>query len=347
MASVLRLKCKQRKRLIRMVRRGRTASQGRRAQAMLYLDEGLSVAETARRLKAARSTVYRWMHWFELGGEQALCWAHPGRSPWTVTDAVVGLIERVVMEEPSTRGYLRSTWTSEMLARVVHQALGVEMHSSTVRRLLPRLGFGWRRSRPTLCKRDPKKSEKLAAIQHAIENREPHTEVFYVDEADVDLNPKMGFLWTPTATQWAIPTPGTNEKRYLAGALHAHTGKLVYVEAQRKDSELFVRLLLALRRAYRRARRIVLIVDNYIIHKSRLTKTFLTNNPKFALLFQPVYHPWVNVIERLWKQLHDTVTRNHTWPTLRALMAAVRRFLDAAQPFPGAGHGVASLGSRI
>lgn len=24
-------------------------------------------------------------------------------------------------------------------------------------------------------------------------------------------------------------------------------------------------------------------------------------NVKFRLLFQPVYHPWVNVIERLWK----------------------------------------------
>ena len=347
MGSVLRLKRRQRKRLIRMVQRGRDAGQVRRAQAMLFLDEGLSVAETARRVKAARSTMYRWIHWFESGGESALRWEHPGRASWTVTDAVAGLIEQVVMEEPSTQGYLRSTWTSEMLARVVHRTLGVQIHASTVRRLLPRLGFGWRRSRPTLCKRDPRKSEKLSAIQHAIETRESHTEVFYVDEADVDLNPRMGHLWTPTATQWAIPTPGNNEKRYLAGALHAHTGKLVYVEADRKDSELFVRLLLALRRQYRRARRIVLIVDNYIIHKSRLTKTFLANNPKFELLFQPVYHPWVNVIERLWKQLHNTVARNHTWPTLRDLMAAVRRFLDAVQPFPGAGHGVAPLGSPI
>ena len=151
----------------------------------------------------------------------------------------------------------------------------------------------------------------------------------------------------PSGCQWAIPTPGQNTKRYLAGALHAHSGRLVYVEAEHKNSELFVRLLLALRRTYRRARRIVLIVDNYIIHKSRLTAAFLSRNPKFELLFQPVYHPWVNEIERLWKQLHDTVTRNHTWATMRELMEAVRRFLEAAQPFPGAQHGVASLGSRI
>lgn len=347
MASVLRLNRWERKRLIRIVQSARDAGHVRRAQAVLSLDEGLSVAETARRLKAARSTVYRWVQWFESGGEDALRWSHPGREPWTVDEALMELISRLVMEYPSAWGFLRSTWSSEMLARTARKELGATVHASTVRRLLPRLGFGWRRSRPTLCKRDPRKSEKLAAIQQAIDNPDPRDEVFYVDEADVDLNPKTGYLWTPKGRQWAIPTPGTNQKRYLAGALHAHTGQLVYVEAERKNSELFVRLLLKLRRTYRRARRIVLIVDNYLIHKSRLTRAFLANNPKFKLLFQPVYHPWVNLIERLWKQLHDTVTRNHNWPTMRDLMKAVRRFLEVVQPFPGADHGVAPLGSAI
>ena len=82
-------------------------------------------------------------------------------------------------------------------------------------------------------------------------------------------------------------------------------------ERERKDSLLFIDLLYRLKSLYRRARRIVLIVDNVIVHKSSITQRWLANNPKFELLFQPIYHPWVNVIERLWKTLHDTVTRNH------------------------------------
>ena len=31
-------------------------------------------------------------------------------------------------------------------------------------------------------------------------------------------------------------------------------------------------------------------------------------NPKFIVLFQPVYSPWVNQIERLWHALHETIT---------------------------------------
>ena len=76
--------------------------------------------------------------------------------------------------------------------------------------------------------------------------------------------------------------------------------------------------------------------------KGRVTQNWLARHPKFHLVFQPAYCPWVNVIERLWKQLHDTVTRNHRHATLNGLMSDIRRFLRAAEPFPGAGHGLAS-----
>ena len=68
-----------------------------------------------------------------------------------------------------------------------------------------------------------------------------------------------------------IPTPGQNNKRYLAGALNARTGK-VWAEHERKDSLPFIHLLYRLKRIYRRTRRIVLIVDHYIIHKSFFTQ---------------------------------------------------------------------------
>ena len=86
----------------------------------------------------------------------------------------------------------------------------------------------------------------------------------------------------------------------------------------------------------------MLVVDNYIIHKSSTTQRWLAKHPKFELLSQPVYHPWVNVIERLWKTLHDTVTRNHQHPSMKALLDAVRRFMEVCQPWPGSPHALAN-----
>lgn len=55
----------------------------------------------------------------------------------------------------------------------------------------------------------------------------------------------------------------------LAGALHGQTGQIVYVGGERKTSDLFIALLEKLKGQYRRAKSILLVVDNYIIHKSK------------------------------------------------------------------------------
>ena len=94
----------------------------------------------------------------------------------------------------------------------------------------------------------------MQAIEAALADEDRYTEVFYVDEADVDLNPRIGSGWMRRGEQTAVPTPGQNQKHYIAGALHAHTGRLVWVEHERKTSVLFVKLLEALRGQYRRAK---------------------------------------------------------------------------------------------
>ncbi|ATD37668.1 hypothetical protein BHG40_06680 [Aeromonas salmonicida subsp. masoucida] len=66
-------------------------------------------------------------------------------------------------------------------------------------------------------------------------------------------------------------------------------------------------------------------------------------NPKFCLVFQPVYSPWVNHIERLWHKLHETITRNHQCRGMANLLARVKYFMDTVSPFPGNGYGTAKV----
>ena len=93
-----------------------------------------------------------------------------------------------------------------------------------------------------------------------------------MDEAAIDLNPKLGPSWTPRGVQPTVVTPGRKRKAYVAGGLNAHTGRVLWVEHTAKSSELFLRLLEAVTRAYRRAQRRDLIVDNYGIHDSHIVR---------------------------------------------------------------------------
>ncbi|EHX8007852.1 transposase, partial [Escherichia coli] len=86
-----------------------------------------------------------------------------------------------------------------------------------------------------------------------------------------------------------------------------------------------------------------LIVDNYIIHKSRETLRWLKANTKFRVIYQPVYSPWVNHVEGLWQSLHETITRNQQCRSMWLLLKKVRHFMDTASPFPGGKHGLAKV----
>jgi transposase len=176
----------------------------------------------------------------------------------------------------------------------------------------------------------------LKAINRLVSRASEREEVFYQDEADIDLNPRIGPCYMRRGRQLVVLTPGKNEKRYVAGALNARTGRVIHTYSRYKNAGLFIDLFEHLSASYRRAEKLHLILDNCIIHKSRQTQTWLRRfGSRLILHFLPPYSPEHNVIERLWKQMHDHVTRNHRHPTMEDLIHAVEQFLRGVQPFPG------------
>ena len=141
----------------------------RRALALLQLWEtGGNVSEVAQRLRAARSSVHRWRSLYERYGEAGLRSQARGRRDGKATQEVLSVLEAVVRQDPRELGYLRSRWSSQLLAIELASRSGVQVHATTVRRWLAKLRFGYRRARPTTLRRDPRKAERLAAIEAAL-----------------------------------------------------------------------------------------------------------------------------------------------------------------------------------
>ncbi len=135
------------------------------------------------------------------------------------------------------------------------------------------------------------------AIHKALDECSAEYPVFYEDEVDIHLHPKIGADWQLRGLQKRVVIPGQNEKYYLVGALHSGTGKVSYVGGNSKSSTLFISLLKRLKAIYHREKTITLIVDNYIIHKSWETQRWmkvnprLKVNPKFRGIYQLAYSP--------------------------------------------------------
>ncbi len=64
----------------------------------------------------------------------------------------------------------------------------------------------------------------MADIDAALARCNADNPVFYEDEVDIDLNPKLGADLMCREQQKRVVTPGQNAKHYLAGVLHAGNG---------------------------------------------------------------------------------------------------------------------------
>ena len=151
----------------------------------------------------------------------------------------------------------------------------------------------------------------------------------YLDEVDIHLNPKIGPDWMNRGTQNTVPTPGTNAKRYVCGALDVVTGRTTCVAGESKNSQLFIATLERLLQTNPRATAIHVVLGNFKIHSSKQVRAWVDERGgRIKLHSLPPYCPDHNKIERLWRDLHADVTRNHRHATIESLMAAVWQWIE-------------------
>lgn len=317
---------------------GRTMSrvEAMRCRIMLLLADGLSVVEVQKIVGCVRSTVYKTLYRVEDGGLDGLVDQRLQGIPRKATVQVRKYLVEYVGQTPQDYTWQRSTWTLELLALQLEKDTGVHLSPSHLAKVLRQEKC--RRGRPCPALRIPVRGRRkvLENIGRLVAKATPAEEVFYVDEADIDLNPRIGWTYMKRGEQPLVLTPGKNVKYYIAGAWNPRTGHIVYSHGPRKNSRLFIDVLHVLSRAYRRARTIHVVLDNYVIHKSWQTQAALNAmEGRIQLHFLPPYSPNNNPIERLWKQLHDNVTRNHRCPDMPALWRDVTAFMQNVQPYPG------------
>jgi transposase len=332
MHKVPRMPRVERRNLIRIGRRSGDPDTAMRFLTVSHLAAGRSGRRVARELDIARSTVVRTAHRFVTEGVDGLFdQRHTNGNPKADKDflrRVAGLLRH----SPEDFGWMRPTWTRELLCLQMHREGWPRVAVCTMGRALARLGARLGSPKPIVLCPWPRDArlQRLAEIRGLERCATASEPVLYGDEVDIHLNPKIGRDWMLAGHQRRIVTPGKNQKFYLAGALDVRTGQLHTTGAHRKGAALFCELLRLLATHYPRARRIHLIVDNYGVHKSHAVGRLLDAlGGRVVLHFLPPYCPDANRIERVWQDLHANVTRNHRCKTINHLLANARRYLQA------------------
>jgi transposase len=305
---------------------------------LLLCAAGRTPSEIAAVLFCSRSSVYRIVKAYRAGtlsfdsppGEDASRARVQVLTP-TLQRSLLAILGTV----PWACGWCRTRWSCATLALELQVRRGVRVSAETIRRWLHELGWVWKRAKLAAKDDDPQRVEKLARIRYTVEYLPARAALFFADELDISLLPKVGSQWMPKGEQLEVLTPGTNEKRYLAGALDMQSGRIVHRVWWRKTQGLFLDLLATLDRSYPPLHftRLYVVVDNYKIHKAQAVDQWLAAHPRFELLFLPTYCPRANPIERAFGDVHDKCTRNHKRKRLWAVVSDITRHLAVNGPW--------------
>jgi putative transposase len=331
MESHLRITARERQALVEQYRKGASPRVRLRSHILLLLAEGYSWAVIAGVLFCSTRTIARWKRRVETEGISAILGppVPPAArlGPWW-SEAVAHWVQEY---SPRDFGFLRSRWCCGVIVLLLVEYHELRVSAETVRRWLHREEMVWRRPRPVVGPTDPQREAKLQALRQLLATLPAHEIAVFQDEVDINTNPKLGAMWMRRGQQAEIPTPGTNEKRYLAGSLNWRTGALIVTESlpkQGRSAALFVRHLDDLRRRLLCYQKIHVVCDNARSHTCRLVQQYLQRwGHRVVLHYLPTYAPDTNPIERIWWHLHEEITRCHRCQSMEELLDLVFAWL--------------------
>lgn len=122
-----------------------------------------------------------------------------------------------------------------------------------------------------------------------------------------------------------MPTKSQHGQRFnLFGWVELLRGWYGFLRILRGDRQGFVKFLMALHRRFK-GWRIYLYVDKAKWHQGPEIDSFLADHPHVDLESLPPYHPELNLVDRLWKQLRYEATTSRYFPALDDILLAVRK----------------------
>lgn len=145
----------------------------------------------------------------------------------------------------------------------------------------------------------------------------------FLDESEIHLLPHLTKMWMPKGSCVEVPTPGTNQKVPLFGALDYRTNHLSYRVGTGKNAGNFLAFVAELA-CECRDRPSIWVLDNVSYHTTQVVVDFLAGlAPTIQVVWLSPYSPELNDIERVWKYVKGASLANYYFGTVANLRAAI------------------------
>ncbi|MGB9120335.1 MAG: IS630 family transposase [Candidatus Angelobacter sp.] len=301
--------------------RGRSLPQRQveRAKIILLAAAGKQDIEIAAALRIDRQKAARCRRRFLRSGMAGLAkdGSRPGRPRRIDAEEIV----RITTQQTPAHA---THWSTRSLAQVA----GVS--EATVRRVWRAFGLKPHRVESFKLSHDPQFVEKLEDIVGLYLNPPQHAAVFSADEKSQ--------IQALQRTQPSLPLkPGRSQslthdyKRHgtttLFAALNILDGTVLSQCRSRHTHQDWLAFLRQIDQETHQDKQIHVIADNYAAHKHPTVRRWLQRHPRFHMHYTPTSASWLNMVERLFRDLTQQRLRRGVFHSVAELIDAIEKYL--------------------
>ena len=334
----LTLTVEERAELESRVRAQTTAFRDRqRARVVLLAAGGMSGRRISVEVRLSEQAVCKWRLRFLAEGMDGL-----NDAPRSGRPLVYGPTERLVLMAKITEEHpvVDSQWSHSELAAAM-AAASIPISASQIGRILaaddvkPHRVQGWLTRRDT-----PEFWERAADVCGLYLSPPANAVVLSIDE-------KTGIQAKSRKHPTQPMRPGRVERREfeyvrhgtasLIAALDVATGGVAATDVAHNDSAHFIEFLEQIETSIDPDLAIHVVLDNGSSHRSKTTKTWFADHPRFVVHHTPVHASWLNQVEAFFSILTRKVLKRGEFNSRADLIARMLAFIEhpntTAKPF--------------
>lgn len=302
-----------------------------RARIVLLAAAGSENIDIAREVGTDRQTVGRWRTRFVKEGIDGIRKDRPrgGRKATKRQSVAQKIIRKTTQEKPRNATH----WSTRTLAAEL------KIDHTMVHRVWKDAGLRPHRTRTFKLSNDPEFVEKLVDVVGLYLNPPERALVLSADEksqvqalnrTQPGLPMKRGRAGTVTHDY------RRNGTTTLFAAMEMAEGKIISQCMNRHRHQEWIRFLRLIDAQTPPELDLHIIADNYAAHKHPRVMSWLKRHPRFHMHFIPTSSSWLNLIERFFREITDKQIRRGSFASVRQLIDAITRFIDAhnADPEP-------------
>lgn len=299
---------------------------------------GMSQSQAARIFGVSVRSVNKWMVAYRNRGEEAIRGKPRGRPRGgrisnEQADWMIRQIRTKCLDELGLPFVL---WTREAVGALLEKRFSLRLGLSTLGRYLRKWGMSPQKPVRRALEKNPAQVRYWLRVKYPAIVRQAKAEratVYWADEMGLRSDHSAGRSFSPKGKTPVVTATGNRFSCNMISGI-TNLGKLNFMIFEGKFSaDVFLEFLRRLLRTS--TRKVFLIVDRHLVHRSRKVGAWLTaNDGRIKMFFLPGYSPELNPTELLNQDVKSNSVGRQRAGNKQELMRNVRGYLRSRQRTP-------------